>query len=103
VSQLVLICLTFQLNSKKCFFNLFVDFLRGLQNTEENFLRTQRVLYPATRKDLAARTWGVFWFFHAVLVAISSKFDISSSSERAFSFSFDVFVAKLSRKTQVKR
>jgi len=28
----------------------------------ETLLGTQRVSNPANRKDLAARTWGVFWY-----------------------------------------
>ena len=28
----------------------------------KNRLGTQLVSNPATRKDLAARTWGVFWY-----------------------------------------
>jgi len=28
----------------------------------ETLLGTQRVSNPATRRDLAARTWGVFWY-----------------------------------------
>ena len=33
-----------------------------LHTPHKNLLRTQRVSNPATRKDLAARTWGVFWY-----------------------------------------